>query len=476
MRISPSISSRLAATVLALSGTAVAHSWPEETYRIAPNGTILADANHTGYDRAHIPRGDPRQQDFLIPPNGREKVILPTDKIVRESQYKLDGSSYSEKFPKLKVAPGDFVAIRYLENGHVTAPDKANPFKPLNRGTIYLYGTKENDLTNVNLVDVLHTWTADGKGGNGKGKLLATRNYDDGQCHEPAPASGDPEGIGAFRKQFISKAESLACQTDLQLPTDLKPGDVYTVLWIWDWPDMSEPGVPVPPATFFSNNTSKGPFVKMPEIYTGVLDYDVVDPCDDALGPVKGPTCKQKKGFIAPVRFAANQDPANRGILRQMLNPFLVEVPQAGFDVPESGRADPANIPLGALIGLKNPTIPLPSSVLDAQTRYFEPPSAVPQPTGGAGGGSGGGNGDGDNNSSQPSSTAPAEQPSKTRAPRPTRIPKPSTTPTAKPSATAAPDAGNGDGEDNGVFTVTVTIPETFSTVYVKLAEPTPSS
>ncbi|KAK0618018.1 hypothetical protein B0T17DRAFT_470515, partial [Bombardia bombarda] len=360
--------------LLALFEGTAAHSWPERTIRIAPNGTMVG---LPGYERQHWARGTPGISDanntWLLPPNGRPdgKIIHPDDKIVREGQRTL---KYSDEFPMLKVAPGDFVAISYLENGHVSGPDKEGlPIKPINRGTVYLYGTTENDLTNYNLVDIHLKWTADGTGGDGKGKLLATRNYDDGQCYEAIPATGDTEGIITHRKSVLNNDVNLMCQSDLQIPDDLAPNTTFTVIWVWDWPTMSDRGAAVSPATYHANSSDYGDiYVKEPEIYTGVVDFEVVDSCDASLGEIKGPHCvantsaaaANKKG-VARV-FAAQEVATLAGVKAQMANNFLVKVPQAGINV-STATANPSNIPLGALIGTTSQVaFPLPTSIQNA--------------------------------------------------------------------------------------------------------------
>ncbi|KAK4105738.1 hypothetical protein N658DRAFT_483163 [Parathielavia hyrcaniae] len=349
----------------ALSGTAEAHSWPEEAVRLAPNGAMVGSP---GYDRAHDPNDS---AGFLVPPNGGSKEITPELKLVRDSQQKLTDASYPAQFPMLSVAPGDIVAIKHRENGHVSRADQANPTKPVNRGTIYLYGTTETDLTNTKLMDVHLTWTSDGTGGNGKGKLLATRNYDDGQCHEPIPRTGDIEGIVGFRQKFTN-TEALLCQADLQIPKDAPVGKTLTVIWVWDWPTMNVQGVAVPPASY--NATSGDTFVDTPELYTGVLDFKVVEPCDASLGDLKGPTC-ESQASKANAQFDVNQAATTRGIATQMAEPFLVKIPQAGFDVP-SATADPKHIPFGVLVGKRPTEFPLPSSILEAQNGPTEAPSS----------------------------------------------------------------------------------------------------
>ncbi|KAK4181253.1 hypothetical protein QBC36DRAFT_383641 [Triangularia setosa] len=518
MRLISSRSGVLTAALLALFETTKGHSWPESTRRIATNGTFIGEE---GFDRAHIDRENPQEQfDYLLPPNGLAagKVITQDLPIVRKSQGPLSSSSYSEKFPMLKVAPGDFVAIFYLENGHVTRADGANPNKPINRGTIYLYGTYENDLSQTTLTDVLHTWTADGKGGNGKGRLLATRNYDDGQCHEPIPVTGDPEGISKFRKDEISHSESLRCQSDLQIPFDAKAGDTLTVLWIWDWPDMNKPGVAVPPAGFHANSSDFGEhFVTAPEIYTGVIDYKIVDPCDDSLGEVKGPTCTKgsksspfsgilnsKKRFRNKFKFDLKQPAEFRAIQRQMVQPFMVKVPQAGFgDGNKSsakffpgareGRAsaDMANIPLAALIGKETkPPVPFSRDILEGQKKYLEE-AAVPEDD------DNGNEDDSDNEDDGPvptlTQTASATQTQSATSspivPKPTNGADPSIAPTptngtdtiapepTNSTETSAPASkptngtGTNPGREDGVFYVTVTVPKSFVTVTVAKTE-----
>ena len=427
----------LAAALLSLAGTAAAHSWPERTMRIAPNGTMVGEP---GFERAHIVRGSGIAEDdivWLLPPNGREKVILPDDKIARPGQRALNADSYTEQFPMLRVAPGDFVAIQYTENGHVSRPELSNPTKPVNRGTVYLYGTTENDLTNANLVDIHLAWTADGKGGDGKGRLLATRNYDDGQCHEAIPADGDGEGITSHRMDLLKQMSDdpmnggLMCQSDLQIPADVAAGEILTVIWVWDWPTMNVQGVAVPPASYHANSSdSDTPYVSVPELYTGVVDFQVVDPCDDSLGPVKGPSCRSKKGGHRKqnVKFAKQKSPSVAAIRSHMLKPFLVDVPQAGSGAT-AATAHPTDIPVAGLIGIEDPQLPLPPS-------FFQPGHR-----GSDGPGDSGDSGDSDDSDDSGDS-----------APTPTST-------SAPVSATLLPSGGE------RFVTVTVTVPAT--TIYV---------
>ncbi|KAK0631801.1 hypothetical protein B0T14DRAFT_420343 [Immersiella caudata] len=436
--------SLVAAALLSLFGTAVAHSWPEETRRIAPNGTMIGES---GFDRHHIPRGA-IQEDlirYLVPPIGAS-IITSQYKVVRDNQLPLNDQSYNDKFPMLKVAPGDFVAIKYTENGHVTKQDLPGAnFKPVNRGTVYLYGTTTaNDLTNYALQDIHLQWTADGTGGDGKGKLLATRNFDDGQCHEVEGAGGDAELILGYRKAALGASgeevnNGLSCQSDLQIPLDVSPGETLTIIWVWDWPTMSAGGYPVSPATYHANSSDFGEvFVTMPEIYTGVVDYKIVDPCDPSLGEIKGPTCGAKKGNgKAVVNFARQRRPTLAGIRSQMLKPFLIDVPQANKGATIA-TAEPSDIPVFGLIGVKGPPpLPLHTSLFLGLDGFTGPsPTEAPQPG--------------------------------PEAPKPTSEPKPTTTAvtTAAPSPTTRPSF---PGFNDKILTVTVTVPAT--TVYLTETE-----
>lgn len=87
-------------------------------------------------------------------------------------------------------------------------------------------------------------WTADGKGGNGKGRLLKDKvPYDNGVCAE---ANVKPISFQRI-PQLYEKLENgtdildaplprvnIPCTTQFQLPEDLA-GPTYTVAWVWDY-------------------------------------------------------------------------------------------------------------------------------------------------------------------------------------------------------------------------------------------------
>jgi hypothetical protein len=63
------------------------------------------------------------------------------------------------------VSPGDYIAMKYLENRHVTLPETIVR-KPQGAGNVYIFGTSTPDA-NERLTEVME-WTQDGTGGEGK--------------------------------------------------------------------------------------------------------------------------------------------------------------------------------------------------------------------------------------------------------------------------------------------------------------------
>jgi hypothetical protein len=243
------IISTIALVALGLSSLTSAHTWIEQMMVIAPNGTMVGSP---GYARGNVLRSDPGFSDptmvNLIPPNGRTiNTILDTDLMCKSTQTT---ESQTNNSPRLQAAPGSSIALRYQENGHVTLPEN-QPGKPDNRGTVSLLG-------------IHRVWTADGSGGDKRGVLLSTQNFDDGQCYQVNSGS-----ISAQRQaQFSHVATSLMggdlwCQQDIALPTDAS--GTYTLYWVWDWPTL-------PGTAGFADGKQ--------EIYTTCMDVDVSGSAD----------------------------------------------------------------------------------------------------------------------------------------------------------------------------------------------------
>ena len=209
---------------------------------IAPNGTFTGAP---GFARGNCQRGPQVNADHcmvhLLPSSGNK--VLDSDPMCMPSQQ---AQTQTQNSPRLQAFPGSLVALRYQENGHVTLPDTQKG-KPANRGTVYIYGTTNPD-PNAKLTAIHKVWNADGTGGDKKGKLLATQNYDDGQCHQ----MNDGAISKARQQQFQHDAaqpmgQDLWCQNDIALPSDAPSGKPYTLYWVWDWPTVPnvDPGTPL---------------------------------------------------------------------------------------------------------------------------------------------------------------------------------------------------------------------------------------
>ena len=216
-----------------------------------------------GYPRGNVRRGtagfsDPAMVN-LLPPNGRANNLLDTDLMCKSTQSKPNQSDGS---PALKAAPGSMIALRYQENGHVTLPENQLG-KPANRGNVYIYGTLDPQPTDT-LLKIHKVWNEDGSGGDKRGKLLATQNFDDGQCYQINGGSISKQRQAQFPHATSQlMGADLWCQNDIKLPAEATAGKSYTLYWVWDWPTAPnvDPGLP------------KG----KQEIYTTCMDVEVTD-------------------------------------------------------------------------------------------------------------------------------------------------------------------------------------------------------
>ncbi|KAF7509797.1 hypothetical protein GJ744_007492 [Endocarpon pusillum] len=267
--------------ILSVTSVAHAHTWIEQLTAIAPNGTFVGEP---GYPRGNILRTEPGFSDV---PMVHLITDAPNDPMCKDSQKST--SSQTKSSPRLKTAPGADIALRYQENGHVTLPEN-QPGKAENRGDIFVYGTtepKDNELFN----DVHGVWTADGKGGDGRGVLLAKGAYDDGQCYQVngGAISTNRQAKFAHPTNQLMGAD-LWCQTDVRLPSDAPTGKPYTLYWVWEWPTAAgiDPGLP------------KG----KNETYTTCIDVDL----DKSAGDF--PQKVASSGFVQdqPVENAAVPD------------------------------------------------------------------------------------------------------------------------------------------------------------------------
>ncbi|KAF2861586.1 hypothetical protein K470DRAFT_214695, partial [Piedraia hortae CBS 480.64] len=246
---------------IGLLGLAAGHSWIEEYQVIGPDGNYIGDR---GFSRGYVGRTDPQFNGeavkYQLPAldSGRNRINS-DDLLCHPSQRT---SNYANpNYPKLKVRPGDFVAMKYLENGHVTLP-WGQLGKPKASGTVFVYGTTKPSQQEK-IADVLQ-WTRDGHGGNGKGFLMSAQNYDDGRCHQLNCGNISLTRQVLFPDHAPGQATTSLeqwCESDVQIPTS-QPAGTLTTYWVWQWP--TEPNAD---CTFPDGKD---------EYYTTCADFDVV--------------------------------------------------------------------------------------------------------------------------------------------------------------------------------------------------------
>ncbi|KAK6214765.1 hypothetical protein QIS74_07784 [Colletotrichum tabaci] len=315
------------ATMLGAPHLAESHTWVEQLNRVAANGTLIGPA---GFSAGWPGRIGPAFNDATFTNR------IPNDGF---AMCKQTLGNQFEGFPALTAAPGDFVSLRYQENGHVSLPG-APENKPLNRGTIFIYGTTQPKPEDT-LFDVHREWTTDGKGGDGRGRLLATRNFDDGQCYQINDKSISQERQAKFPHEAAQPmGRDLWCQSAVQLPEDLAQDSDYTLYWVWSWPTL----VPAAAAASQSGQFADFPAgftedkravtsedVIIPEIYTSCSSIKVKGEklVSGAKAASASNTATDK---LAAFSFLENPDYNYNAIKDQLANQFQVSVD--GQDAP----------------------------------------------------------------------------------------------------------------------------------------------
>ena len=238
--------SKMATAFVALASLitgANAHSWVQQLNNIGQN---LSFVGAPGYPRGYVQQyANPQWSDasmvYLLPPDGGSNAYDDSMFLCKDTQRTY---SQTQGFPMLQVTPGDAIALQYQENGHTTQPN-INAGKAPNGGTVYIYGTA-SPKTDEKFTQVHKVWNADGTGGDKRGKLLATRDFDDKRCYQQGANS--PIAQQRMAAYPVSEAIKQApmelavwCQNDFTLPTDMPVGKPYTLYWIWDWPTTGLP-------------------------------------------------------------------------------------------------------------------------------------------------------------------------------------------------------------------------------------------
>ncbi|KAM0714619.1 hypothetical protein Q7P37_009915 [Cladosporium fusiforme] len=211
-----------------------AHTWIEQLQVIGANGSYTGDF---GYARGFVDRADPRFDGFSnkwqIPdPATGERRLKTEMQLCHPSQRR---ANYSSQYPRLRVAPGEYVAMKYLENGHVTIPWDPKG-KPKRGGTVWAYGTHDPRPTET-LFDVLQ-WNGNSSGGDGRGRLLAAQDFDDGRCHQLNGVEESRRRQSQFPNHFPDQPDVPVeqwCETDVKIPDDITVHSTLTIYWVWGW-------------------------------------------------------------------------------------------------------------------------------------------------------------------------------------------------------------------------------------------------
>ncbi|KAF2404224.1 hypothetical protein EJ06DRAFT_192428 [Trichodelitschia bisporula] len=212
--------------------SALAHSWVEQLNVIDDNGTFVGAP---GYPRGYVPRTKPGFGDalmvHLLPAASRSKIDG-TDTLCMPSQQQP--GTNTPDFPSLRATAGSYIALKYLENGHVSMPQNP-PGKPEGSGKVHIYVTT-SPSPDTKLVDVLK-WTSTGSFATGR--LLTTQDFDDGRCYQLAPSAKSVQRQKDFPDPIPGQTgpHEQWCETDVQLPADTPSGSL-AMYWVWEWPTI----------------------------------------------------------------------------------------------------------------------------------------------------------------------------------------------------------------------------------------------
>jgi hypothetical protein len=237
-----------------LFGLVASHSWVEQLVVIR-NGLFTGD---NGYPRGYVPRDGPTFRDdmmtYRLPPSASKRDTVNASDLICPHAQRTYNQTLS--FGRLQASPGDYIAMKYQENGHVTS-DITPPGKPLRGGTVLVYGTSLPNAQDK-LLDVL-AWTRSGEKTQ-RGVLLTLEAFDDGRCYEIGTNSSLAiDRQRRFPNPYPASKNTLSpqwCETDVQLPAAVQ-NSTYTLYWVW----------------FYSAFDGDK---RVDEIYTSCSDVDIV--------------------------------------------------------------------------------------------------------------------------------------------------------------------------------------------------------
>lgn len=354
---------------LAVAPAAMGHTWIEQLRNVNDKGEYVGEY---GYPRGMISKTDPGfngfSMNFEIPAYQGRVFIDNSTVLCHENQRQQVQAA--DKYPRLQAVPGGFIAMRYMENGHITKPSNQLG-KPEKGGTVFVYGTTE-PRADEKIANVLR-WTQDGQGGDQRGILLAMNDFDDGRCYEKneTPVSlerqlSDPN----FAMGQVSDGPGnypLFCETNVQVPDDAQVGKPYTFYWVWQWNTApgEDPGLP----------TGKD------EYYTTCMDVDVTS-ADIAMAAEAKPQFdlgSQQDAMSVAVSDFASRTALMTDALQGEVGPIFTGKPSGtgGVHTPANPTASVSMRPTHIA---PSPTIPAVTSIPAVTQRPGAAPSSVSLP------------------------------------------------------------------------------------------------
>jgi hypothetical protein len=236
---------------LAVTPVTLGHTWIEQMRNVNDKGKYVGE---WGYPRGMIAKTDPGYNGdlsmvYLMPGASDPGNPFITEDTLLCHKAQRQQKPATDKYPRLQATPGGYIAMRYMENGHVTLPANQKG-KPEKGGTVFVYGTTE-PKEDEKLATVLR-WTQDGKGGDARGVLLSMNDYDDERCYEKNDTPVSVERVKATPNYAMGQADEgagtmpLFCETNVQLPKTAAMGKPYTLYWVWQWNTAPgiDPGLP----------------------------------------------------------------------------------------------------------------------------------------------------------------------------------------------------------------------------------------
>jgi sorbitol-specific phosphotransferase system component IIA len=321
-----------AAAIVAALGPASAHSWVEQLQVIdSATGKYTGDY---GYTRGYISRTDipGDHMSYLLPALSTTRTRIDNTDLLCKPSERTSGAYTNPEYPRLQATPGSFVAMKYLENGHVTLPLNQKG-KDAAGGTVFVYGTtKPSDTEKI--VDVLQ-WNTQGNGGDRRGTQLAAQSFDDGRCHQINPGTISIQRQQTFPDRVAGQPTSNVeqwCENDVHIPASYKPGDVLTVYWVWQWP--TEP-----------NADSVYPFGK-DEYYTSCAEIDIVASVAGDGKPIhtlvqQDPQAMAVSGFMSrtaltasPLYTLAGGASLSVGVVAAAASSVVIPIPPVVISIP----------------------------------------------------------------------------------------------------------------------------------------------